>query len=75
MLTNVLLVSSSDAVSLRVNECDIKKSECEKLPGVKFDNKRTFEKHIIDICRKASRRIYALARIALYDTWSSVLFS
>ena len=33
---------------------------------VKFDNKLTFEKHITDICRKASRRIYTLARIAPY---------
>ena len=34
--------------------------------GVKFDNKLTFEKHITDICRKPSTKIYALARIALY---------
>ena len=61
-----LLVSSSDAVNLRVSEYDIKNSECEKLLGVKFDNKLTFEKHITDICRKASRKIYALARIAPY---------
>ena len=49
-----LLVSPSGAVSLRVSECDIKNNECEKLLGVKFDNKLTFEKHITDICRKAS---------------------
>ena len=61
-----LLVSSSDAVNLRVSEYDIKNSECEKLLGVKFDNKLTFEKHITDICRKASRKSYALARIAPY---------
>ena len=47
-----LLVSSSDAVNLKVSECNIKNSECEKLLGVKFDNKLTFEKHIIYICRK-----------------------
>ena len=61
-----LLVSSSDAVSLRVSEYGIKNSECEKLLGVKFDNKLTFENHITDICRKASRKIYTLARIAPY---------
>ena len=61
-----LLVSSSDAVNLRVSEYDIKNSECEKLLGVKFDNQLTFKKHITDICRKASRKIYALVRIALY---------
>ena len=61
-----LLVNPSDAVNLRVSEYDIKNSECEKLLGVKFDNTLTFEKHITDICRKANRKIYALARIAPY---------
>ena len=60
-----LLVSSRDDVNLRVSKYDIKDSECEKLLGVKFDNKLTFENHITDICRKASRKTYALARIAL----------
>ena len=41
-----LLVSFSGPVNLRVSEYDIKNSECEKLLGVKFDNKLTFEKHI-----------------------------
>ena len=48
-----LLVSSSDAVNLRVSEYDIKNNECEKLLGVKFDNTLTFEKHATDICRKS----------------------
>ena len=61
-----LLVSSSDAVNLRVSEYDVKNSECEKLLGVKFDNKLTFEKHITDICRKACRKIYVPARLAPY---------
>ena len=38
----------------------------EKLVAVKFDNKLTFEKQITDICEKASRKTYALARIAPY---------
>ena len=57
-----LLVSSSDAVNLRASKFDIKNCECEKLLGVKFDNKLTFQKHITDICRKASRKTFALAR-------------
>ena len=51
-----LLLSSSDAVSLRVSEYDIRNSECENLLGVKFDNKLTFEKYITNICRKASEK-------------------
>ena len=60
------IVSSSDAENLRVSEYDIKNSECEKLLGAKFDNKLTFENHIADICRKASTKIYVLARTAPY---------
>ena len=54
-----LLVGSSDAVNIRL-------SDNEKLLGVKFDNRLTFEKHITDVCRKPRRKIYALARIASY---------
>ena len=62
MLANVILVSFSDVVNMRVKEYDIKNSECE----IKYDSKITFEKHITDICLKASRKTYALARITPY---------
>ena len=63
MLTNVIF-SFSDAVSVRVYEYGIKNSESKNLLGVKLDNELIFEKHITGICGKASRKIYALARIA-----------
>ena len=63
MLTNVNL-SFSDGVSVRVYEYGIRNSEREKLLGVKFDNELIFEKHITGIYGKASRKIYALERIA-----------
>ena len=59
-----LLVSSSDAVNLRISKYDIKNSECEKLLGVKCESKLTFEKHITNIWRKAIKKTYALASIA-----------
>ena len=68
-----LLVHSSDDVSIRVSEYDIKNSECENLLGFKFDNKLTFEKHITDIHRKANRKIYTGSLCAwtyLNNTWS-----
>ena len=61
-----LLVSFSENTSVRVYEYDVRKSEYEKLLGVKFDTKLTFENHITDICSKASRKIYALAMVAPY---------
>ena len=40
----------------KTNNCNT-----EKLLGVKFDKKLAFDDHISDICKKASRKISALA--------------
>ena len=37
--------------------------KCEKLLGVHLDNGLSFDYHISEICRKASRRVCALARV------------
>ena len=57
------LVSPSQKVSLNVNNFKIKNSDCEKLLGVKFDSKLRFDQHITDLCRRTSRKIYALAGV------------
>ena len=59
-----LLFSSNENVSIRINEYDIRNSVCEKLLGVKFENKLNFEDHIVDISSKVSHKTYALARVA-----------
>ena len=41
----------------------IDKSDTENLLDVKFDQKLTFDYHISDICKKAGRKISALARV------------
>ena len=56
-------VSTSQEVSLNVNTFKIKSSDCEKLLDVKFDSKLRFDQHITDLCRTASRKIHALARV------------
>ena len=43
-----------------------KTSSCEKLFEINFDYKLNFEKHIEDICQKASRKLNALARFVPY---------
>ena len=54
------LVSTSQEVSVNVNNFKIKNSDCEKLLDVKFDSKLKFDQHITNLCRRASRKIYAL---------------
>ena len=44
----------------------IDKSDTEKLLDEKFDKKLTFDYHISDICKKAGRKISALARVTRY---------
>ena len=61
-----LLVSANDRVSMYVDGFKIDKSDTEKLLGVKFDKKFTFDDHISDICKKAVRKISALARVTPY---------
>ena len=61
-----LLLSTKDRVSMNVDGFKIDKSDTEKLLGVKFDKKLTFDDHISDICKKASRKISALARVTPY---------
>ena len=48
----------------KIGEFSIENSDCEKLLGVKIDNKLAFDCHVSDMCKKANRKINALARIA-----------
>ena len=42
------------------------KSKSKKLSGVKFDHKLYFDDPILELCKKASRKIHALSRVASY---------
>ena len=61
-----LLVSSNEKTKINIGEFSIEKSDCEKLLGVKIDNKLTFDCHVSDMCKKANKKINALARIASF---------
>ena len=56
-----VLVSTKKPVGIKIGDYAIENSECEKLLGVKID--ANFNEHISDLCKKASRQIYALARV------------
>ena len=58
-----VLVSTSKLVGIKVGDYTIDNSECEKLLGVKIDVNLNFNDHISDLCKKASRKISALARV------------
>ena len=61
-----LLTSSSDEVSVILDGNLIKRSSSEKLLGIKIDSSLSFYEHVEDICKKASQKLSALARISQY---------
>ena len=56
----------SDKKSHQVDICNKKfSSTCsEKFLGIKIDNKLTFEEHVEVLCKKASQKVSAVARIS-----------
>ena len=38
---------------------------CEKVLGVSFDSKLTFQAHIDNICKKASQKLNVISRITI----------
>ena len=61
-----LVVSTDEPIEIRVGESLIKSSNCEKLLGVKTDNKHNFDTHVKGICKKANNKLRALATATPY---------
>ena len=58
-----LLVTRDTDVTAKIGEFDVKNSRVEKLLGVKIDGKLSFENHVSSLCKKASQKLHALARV------------
>ena len=61
-----LIVSTDEPIEIRVGESLIKSSTCEKLLGIKIDNKLNFDTHVKGLCTKANNKLTALARATPY---------
>ena len=58
----------TDDIDLSVDGSNISVSDHAKLLGLTFDHKLSFDIHVNNICKKASRQISAISRIAKYLT-------
>ena len=61
-------LTSKDEASIKVDDTDIKRSSSKKLLGVLIDNKLNFNEYVSKLCKKASNKLHALARISKYMT-------
>ena len=61
-----LLVTTNTLTSVNINGFQITNSTEEKLLGIKFDSKLSFENHVSSLCKKASQKLHALTRIVNY---------
>ena len=58
--------SRKDIAKIQIQNKIIEENKKGKLLGITFDNNITMSKHIKTICKQASNKLYALARISRY---------
>ena len=58
--------SDSCEISLRVGNNDVKLNDCVKLVGIYIDYKLKFTNHVDHLCKRMSRQLSAIRRIAKY---------
>ena len=61
-----LLLSETSETQLIVENVPIASSCCEKLLGIEIDHKLSFESHLESLCKKASQKLNALARMTSF---------
>ena len=57
------ITSKWSCINLKIEDINIENRTCEKLLGVKVDNKLNFNEHLDGIIKKANRKISALSGI------------
>ena len=63
---HVILSNMDETLSVKVGQFEIQNSQSEKLLGVTLDSKLTANEHVTNLCKKASNKLHALARISRY---------
>ena len=58
--------NTDENVALKIKNETVTNSFNQKLLGILFNNKFDFDEYITSLCRKASQKLNALARVAHY---------
>ena len=66
----------SNETTVKIGEAYVKESTEENLLGITFDQSHSFKQHVKALCKKASQKLHALARISRYmDTKKTAAFN
>ena len=60
------IMSTDQSVNFQLGGSLIKRSDCEKILGVKIDYKLIFDEHVKTLCSKGNNKMRALARATPY---------
>ena len=63
---HLLVAKHTDEVTMEIGHTIIKGEKSVKLLGINIDNKLDFKEHVTNLCKKASNKLQALARIASF---------
>ena len=61
-----ILLSNKKTEKVKINNVVLTSNVEEKLLGITLDSELKFEKHMTDICNKASQKIHVLSKITSY---------
>ena len=59
-------LTSNEQVNLNLDDLITKTSKSEKLLGINIDHFLTFNEYVSKLCKKASQKLHAIARISSY---------
>ena len=62
----LVIGNKDDEATVNISESLIEESDEEKLLGVTLDNKLNFKTHVKNLCKTASQKLHALARVSRY---------
>ena len=51
---------------VKIEDSQVFNSKSKKLLGITIDNNLTFNEHVSHLCKKASQKLHALARVSGY---------
>ena len=63
---HILLSETDNTLSVNVDKYKIFNKGSEKLLGITIDSKLSFDEHVRLLCKKATQKLHALARVARY---------